>query len=178
MKTLTIFSSLFMTAISLETLTANCVTIMLPWLLVMTAFVLADLAAGVRKSYKLGVKVSWSTALRETGGKWVTYLAIILAVCMLNVVATEGESFAKWACLAIMALEGGSVVSNLLRPYGVVVTPMGVLLWLLRKSPLGGDVDELVREEEVKKAKKEEDRKWNQRGKTHPVPPEGRGKKG
>lgn len=165
MKTLTVFSSLFMTAVSLETLTANCVAIMLPWLLVMTAFVLADLAAGVRKSYKLGVKVSWSTALRETGGKWVTYLAIILAVCMLNVVATEGETFAKWACLAIMALEGGSVVSNLLRPYGIVVTPKGVLLWLLRRSPIGGDVDELAKEEEVKMARREENQKWNTRRK-------------
>lgn len=165
MKTLTVFSSLFMTAVSLETLTANCVVIMLPWLLVMTAFVLADLAAGVRKSHKLGVKVSWSTALRETGGKWVTYLAIILAVCMLNVVATEGETFAKWACLAIMALEGGSVVSNILRPYGMEVTPMGVLMWLLRRSPLGGDADELLKEKEIKKARKEEDKKWNQRGK-------------
>lgn len=165
MKTLTVFSSLFMTAVSLETLTANCVAIMLPWLLVMTAFVLADLAAGVRKSYKLGVKVSWSTALRETGGKWVTYLAIILAVCMLNVVATEGETLAKWACLAIMALEGGSVVSNILRPYGVEVTPMGVLMWLLHKSPIGGEADELIKEKEIKKARKEEDKKWNQRGK-------------
>lgn len=165
MKTLTVFSSLFMTAVSLETLTANCVAIMLPWLLVMTAFVLADLAAGVRKSYKLGVKVSWSTALRETGGKWVTYLAIILAVCMLNVVATEGETFAKWACLAIMALEGGSVVSNLLRPYGIVVTPKGVLLWLLRRSPIGGDVDELAKEEEVKRARRDENQKWNTRRK-------------
>lgn len=131
----------------------------------MTAFVLADLAAGVRKSYKLGVKVSWSTALRETGGKWVTYLAIILAVCMLNVVATEGETFAKWACLAIMALEGGSVVSNLLRPYGIVVTPKGVLLWLLRRSPIGGDVDELAKEEEVKRARRDENQKWNTRRK-------------
>lgn len=162
---MTVFSSLFMTAVSLETLTANCVAIMLPWLLVMTAFVLADLAAGVRKSYKLGVKVSWSTALRETGGKWVTYLAIILAVCMLNVVATEGETFAKWACLAIMALEGGSVVSNLLRPYGIVVTPKGVLLWLLRRSPIGGDVDELAKEEEVKRARRDENQKWNTRRK-------------
>lgn len=165
MKTLTIFSSLFLTAVSLETLTAQSVAIMLPWLLVMTAFVMADLAAGVRKSYKLGVRVSWSTALRETGGKWVTYLAIILAVCLLNVVATEDDIFAKWACLFIMGLEGGSVVSNLLRPYGIVVTPKGLILWLLRKTPLGGDVDDLIKEKEIKKARKEEDKKWNQRAK-------------
>jgi hypothetical protein len=165
MKTLTILSSLFLTAVSLETLTAQSVAIMLPWLVVMTAFVLADLAAGVRKSYKLGVKVSWSTALRETGGKWVTYLAIILAVCLLNVVAMDSDTLAKWTCLAIMALEGGSVVSNLLRPYGIVVTPKGVLMWLLRRSPIGGDVDDLMREEEVKKAKREENQKWNTRKK-------------
>ena len=176
MKVLTVFSSLFMTAVSLETLTAQSVAIMLPWLLVMTAFVLADLAAGIRKSFKLGVRVSWSTALRETGGKWITYLAIILAVCLLNVVATEGDSFAKWTCLAIMALEGGSVVSNVLRPYGIIVTPKGVLMWLLKRSPIGGDVDDLMREEEVKKARKEENMKWNVRKKTHPDPPKGRGR--
>ena len=176
MKVLTVFSSLFMTAVSLETLTAQSVAIMLPWLLVMTAFVLADLAAGIRKSFKLGVRVSWSTVLRETGGKWITYLAIILAVCLLNVVATEGDSFAKWTCLAIMALEGGSVVSNVLRPYGIIVTPKGVLMWLLKRSPIGGDVDDLMREEEVKKARKEENMKWNVRKKTHPDPPKGRGR--
>lgn len=165
MKTLTILSSLFLTAISLETLTAQSVEMMLPWLVVMTAFVFADLAAGIRKSYKLGVKVSWSTALRETGGKWVTYLAIILAVCLLNVVAMDSDTLAKWTCLAIMVLEGGSVVSNLLRPYGIVVTPKGVLMWLLRRSPIGGDVDDLMREEEVKKAKREENQKWNTRKK-------------
>lgn len=165
MKTLTILSSLFLTAVSLETLTAQSVAMMLPWLVVMTAFVFADLAAGIRKSYKLGVKVSWSTALRETGGKWVTYLAIILAVCLLNVVATDSDTLAKWTCLGIMALEGGSVVSNLLRPYGIVVTPKGVLMWLLRRSPIGGDVDDLMREEEVKKAKREENQKWNTRKK-------------
>lgn len=165
MKIMTILSSLFLTAVSLETLSAQSVGLMLPWLVVMTAFVFADLAAGIRKSYKLGVKVSWSTALRETGGKWVTYLAIILAVCLLNVVATDSDTLAKWTCLGIMALEGGSVVSNLLRPYGIVVTPKGVLMWLLRRSPIGGDVDELMREEEVKKAKKEENQKWNTRRK-------------
>ena len=154
-----------MTAISLEALSRQSVALMLPWLIVMTAFVAADLAAGVRKSFKLGVRVSWSMAWRETGGKWLTYTAIILAVCMLNVVATDGDTFAKWACLAIMALEGGSVVSNLLRPYGIVVTPKTILMWLLRKSPLGGDVDELLKEEEVKRAKKEENAKWNTRGK-------------
>lgn len=165
MKTLTILSSLFLTAVSLETLTAQSVAMMLPWLVVMTAFVLADLAAGIRKSYKLGVKVSWSTALRETGGKWVTYLAIILAVCLLNVVATDSDTLAKWTCLGIMALEGGSVVSNLLRPYGIVVTPKGVLMWLLRRSPIGGDIDELAKEEEVKRARREENQKWNTRRK-------------
>lgn len=165
MKIMTILSSLFLTAVSLETLSAQSVGLMLPWLVVMTAFVFADLAAGIRKSYKLGVKVSWSTALRETGGKWVTYLAIILAVCLLNVVATDSDTLAKWTCLGIMALEGGSVVSNLLRPYGIVVTPKSVLMWLLRRSPIGGDIDELAKEEEVKRARREENQKWNTRRK-------------
>ena len=42
---------------------------MLPWLVALTAVVLADLAAGCRKSLKLGVHVSISTAARETMGE-------------------------------------------------------------------------------------------------------------
>ena len=138
---------------------------MIPWLMVMVMTVVADLAAGVRKSYKLGVRVSWSTAIRETMGKIVTYIAFVMAVCMIDVVATDGGTiFAKWACLTVVAIEGGSVLSNLLRPYGIIVTPKTILQFFLRKSPLkmsDEDSDELLKEEAIKQAREFENKKWN-----------------
>ena len=68
--------------------------------------------------------------------------------------------FAKWACLAAIAFEGGSIISNLLRPYGIIVTPMSVIKWLLRKTPIG-DTDEVLKEENIIEAREFEDKKWN-----------------
>ena len=165
MKILTMFSSLFMTTLSMGALTRQSVEMMLPWIAVMTAFVMADLAAGCRKSWKLSVRISVSTAARETLGKWVQYFALIMAVCLLSVVAFGTETLAKVVCLCVMALEGGSIMSNILRPYGIIVTPKSIFLWVLGKMPLGGEVGALLRDEEIKRAKKEEDKKWNTRKK-------------
>ena len=144
-------------------LLGDSVEVMVPWMMVMTAVILADLAAGVRKSLKLGVRVSPSTAFRETVGKWIVYMAYVLAVSMIDVEAGWNMYFAKWACLAAIAFEGGSIISNLLRPYGIIVTPMSVIKWFLRKTPLGEDTDELVKEEAIEEAKKFEDEKWNRK---------------
>ena len=163
---LILFASSTLVASTALALLGDTVEIMLPWMMVMTAVILADLAAGVRKSIKLGVRVSPSTAFRETVGKWVVYVAYVLAVSMIDVAADFGLTFAKWACLFAIAFEGGSVVSNLLRPYGIIVTPKSILQWLLRKSPLkmdDGESDSLLKEENIRAAKKAENDKWNRK---------------
>ena len=145
-------------------LLGDSVEIMVPWMMVMTAVILADLAAGVRKSIKLGVKVSPSTAFRETVGKWIVYMAYVLAVSMIDVEAGWKMYFAKWACLAAIMFEGGSIISNLLRPYGIVVTPMSIIKWFLKKTPIG-DTDDVLKEENINEAREFEDKKWNVKNK-------------
>lgn len=145
-------------------LLGDSVEIMVPWMMVMTAVILADLAAGVRKSIKLGVKVSPSTAFRETVGKWIVYMAYVLAVSMIDVEAGWEMYFAKWACLAAIMFEGGSIISNLLRPYGIVVTPMSIIKWFLKKTPIG-DTDDVLKEENINEAREFEDKKWNVKNK-------------
>lgn len=157
-------SSVLVTA-SATAVLRDSLSLMIPWLLVMTAVILADLASGVRKSIKLGVKVSPSTAFRETIGKWIVYLAFVLAVCMIDVVANDNIGFAKWACLFVVVIEMGSVISNLLRPYGLIVTPKSIVKWFLRKTPIGEDVDDIVKEEAIKEARKFENEKWNKKQK-------------
>ena len=74
-------------------------------------------------------------------------------------VAAEGEmSIAKWSCLFIMAVEGCSVVSNILKPSGVQVSLKAVLKLLLKRSPLGIGDDEA---DEIIKTARREDLKWN-----------------
>ena len=158
-KVILMSSSLLVGSTALALL-GDSVEVMVPWMMVMTAVILADLAAGVRKSLKLGVRVSPSTAFRETVGKWIVYMAYVLAVSMIDVEAGWNMYFAKWACLAAIAFEGGSIMSNLLRPYGIIVTPMSVIKWLLRKTPIG-DTDEVLKEENIIEAREFEDKKWN-----------------
>lgn len=136
------------------------VAIMLPWLITTFAVILADLAAGIRKSHLLGVHVSPSTAFRETMGKCVVYFAFVMTAAMIDVAAQGGMKIAKWCCLFIMAVEGGSVVSNILKPYGVQVSVKGLVKFFLRKSPLG--IDDEDADAIIKTARMEND-KWNKR---------------
>ena len=65
-------SSLFSTAFL-----GDGINIMAPWLVALTLVVLTDLVAGCRKSLKLGIHVSVSTAARETMGKLVVYCSSV-----------------------------------------------------------------------------------------------------
>lgn len=141
----------------------DTIEVMLPWILAMFAIILADLASGIRKSLKLKVHVSWTTAGRETMGKIVVYLAFVLAVAMVDVAAKGESNIAKWVCLLVCAMEGGSVISNLLRPYGIEMTPKTILKMFLKRSPLAVTDEEA--EELLKKTRKRENEKWNHRRK-------------
>ena len=137
---------------------------MIPWLIAMFVVILTDLAFGVRKSKKLGVHVSWSRAFRETMGKMVTYFAWVVAACMVDVAAGWHGSGTKWACLFVLGVEGGSVVSNFLKPYGIELSMKELVKLLLKKSPLNVSDDEaeqVVRNNAKKRMTKRENEKWN-----------------
>lgn len=60
---------------------------MLPWLMVTLVVILCDLVCGLRKSMLMGKKVRFSSAVRRTMGKMVTYFAFVVMVCMITVAA-------------------------------------------------------------------------------------------
>ena len=125
------------------------IEIMVPWLIATFAVVIADLAAGIRKSHLLGVHVSPSTAFRETMGKVVVYFAFVMTAAMIDVAADGGLLIAKWCCLFVMLIEGG-----------ITLSLKALLKFFLKRSPLGiGDeeADEIIR------AARRENDKWNKR---------------
>ena len=134
--------------------------IMVPWLIATFAVIVADLAAGIRKSHLLGVHVSPSTAFRETCGKIVVYFAVVMTAALVDVAANGGLAIAKWTCLLVMAVEGGSVFSNILKPYGITLSLKGLLKLLLKRSPL--NIGDEEADEIIKVARREND-KWNKR---------------
>lgn len=145
----------------------DSVRTMIPWLLVMAAVVGCDLIVGIRKSLKLGVHVSWSMAARETMGKTVTYAAFVLMVAMIDAACGHSFHVAMWSCLFICALEGGSIVSNLLKPYGIDITPGRIVRFLaMRGGRLTKDeAEELVSEEGLARIREREKSRWEGRRK-------------
>lgn len=66
---------------------------MIPWLIVSFSVVVCDLAFGIRKSLLMKENVRFSTAIRRTMGKMVTYFAFVCMVVMINILrVTSGTS--------------------------------------------------------------------------------------
>ena len=138
---------------------------MLPWLVALTAVVLADLAAGCRKSIKLGGHVSISTAARETMGKLVVYWSFVLMVASIEVATGHKYNIAMWGCLLICAFEGLSVVGNILKPFGIDLSLANIIDVALQRG-LGlskQQADDVAKGETIDKIKEREEKKWNQR---------------
>ena len=157
MVTAGVFTPLF-TAFALDTL-----RVMLPWQIAMMCVITADLVAGVRKSLKLGVHVSWSTAVRETLGKIVVYFAWTSAASVIDVAAQGNTTIAKWACLIVCSIEGGSILSNILKPHGVELSLKAILKYLLVHSPIHADpheAEEIVDAKRVEEIRKRERERW------------------
>lgn len=145
---------------------------MLPWIFVMLTVVTCDLIAGIRKSLKLDIHVSWSMAFRETMGKMVVYVAFVLMVAMIDAASEHSFSIAMWGCLFICALEGGSIISNILKPYGIDITPKSIVkTFSIHVGHFTDEeADELVGDDNGKKDKLEsirtrEKNRWEKRHK-------------
>lgn len=146
----------------------NSIGMMIPWLIVMFAVIVTDLVSGIRKSVKLGVEVSPSTAFRETMGKMVTYFAWVIMVCLIDAAASGETTIAKWACLLVIAIEGGSIVSNILKPHGIDISTRSVLKFFFMRSPLRPteeEAEELIKADRIEQLRVKEHEKWNVKGK-------------
>ncbi len=91
---------------------------MIPWLMVTGAVILCDLIFGIRKSLLMDEEVRFSSAMRRTLGKMVTYFAFVVMVAMIDVAADGDKQIDKYACLLVCFIEGVSIIGNLLRPKG------------------------------------------------------------
>ena len=134
------------------------VEVMLPWLFVIVAAVMADLASGHYKAKRLGIHFAWSTALRETFGKMVVYVAFVMTAAMFDVAAEGEATIAKWLCIFVSAIEIGSFLSNILAPHGIKLSLKAILKLILKKSPLGIGDEEA---DEIVKVARRENAKWN-----------------
>ena len=89
-----------------------------PWLIAMVCVVVVDLFAGVRCAWLSGEKIRWSTGVRRTLSKLITYISFVVCAVMINVASNTEFDIAKWACLFICAVEGFSVAENIIKPHG------------------------------------------------------------
>ena len=142
---------------------------MIPWILVMLGVVAADLIAGLRTSMKLDIHVSWSLAFRNTMGKMVTYTAWVMMVALIDAACGHQFRIAMWSCLFICLLEGGSIVSNIMKPYGVGITPKNILafavgLFSAKVIKMGG-MGSLSDDETMEEIKEREKGRWERRRK-------------
>ena len=112
----------------------DSLTTMLPWLIAMFAVVVTDLMFGVRKSLKLDIHVSVSMAIRETMGKLLVYTSFVIMVCMIEVAAQHALKVAMWSCLLICAIEGCSIIGNMLKPYGIELSLKNVIKAFISRS--------------------------------------------
>ena len=146
----------------------NSITMMLPWFTVMFSIIIADLIAGVVKCLRLGIDVSVSTAVRETLQKCVTYFAVVVTACLLDVAAKGNASIAKWVCLVVITIEGGSVISNILKPHGVEISLAGFLRMIFKRSPLNptdAESGEIIKEDAISEIRDKEKMRWQQKQK-------------
>ena len=136
--------------------------VMVPWAITMLSVVIADLAAGLWKSYKLGIEIRFSRGLRETMGKILVYFAFVCMVACVNVALAGEFQFAKWAAGVIVAIEFGSIIANILKPHGINISLSAILKALLQKSPLPiscEGANEIIKEEKLEEIIKEEKEK-------------------
>lgn len=132
---------------------------MVPWLITMFMVIMADLAAGLWKCYKLEIPVRLSRAFRETMGKCVVYFAFVLMACCVNVAASSDFNWAKWLIMFIILFEVGSMISNFLKPHGINVSMNSFIKAILTHSALPfscENVDEMLQKEDIEDIRKEE----------------------
>lgn len=140
----------------------NAMLVMVPWMITMFFVILADLAADVWKSYKLGIEIRFSRELRESMGKMLVYFAFVCMIACINVAFAGQFQFAKWAAGFVIAIEFGSIISNILKPHGINLSLSAIVKAIVQKSPLPlscDDADKIVHEQKLEEIIEEERKK-------------------
>lgn len=120
---------------------------MLPWLMVAFMVIICDLICGIRKSMLMGDRVRFSSAVRRTMGKMVTYFAFVVMVCMITVAAGGMWKIDIYSCLLVCLIEGVSIIGNILKPKGYDIDIRKVLNLFGKKAlKMDEDIAECVKE--------------------------------
>ena len=131
---------------------AESIVHMLPWLVVSFAVIVCDLVVGIRKSLLMDEEVRFSSAIRRTMGKMLTYFSFCVMVAMIDVAAHGGGTIDKYACLLVCFVEGTSIVSNILRPKGFDINVIKMLALGISKVAKVDkkDIEDIIEKEEEK----------------------------
>ena len=142
----------------------DALLMMLPWLITMFTVIITDLAAGLWKSYKLDIHIRLSKAFRDTMGKMIVYFAFVVMICCVDVAASGNSNYAKWAALLVIIIEGGSIISNILKPHGINISLNAIIKAFLMHSTLPltcPEIDDILKKEDIEKIREEELKKDN-----------------
>lgn len=93
---------------------------MMPWLVTISALIIADLCAGVAKRVKWKERLSFSKGIRDSLLKFVAYYSIIVCFSMIEM-AAECPGLTTKVCWVIVVAEGTSIFSNVLKFHGYTV---------------------------------------------------------
>ena len=115
---------------------------MIPWLIVSFSVVVCDLAFGIRKSLLMKEEVRFSSAIRRTMGKMVTYFAFVCMVVMINIASGSKWNIDVYSCLLVCFIEFCSIISNILTPNGYSFNMLKAL-GLFGKKMLDVDKEEM-----------------------------------
>lgn len=126
---------------SLSAFVADSVINMWPWLLVMTALILCDLVAGVCKAWRLGERVTFSRAIRDTMAKACTYYSCVVFVALFQAAAKEDTDYCCYVAKVFCLIEGVSILGNILKWHGYNVNGKELLTVLCRRA-FGGEKDD------------------------------------
>ena len=108
-------------AVIVGNLFSNGVQHTMPWLVAMTLVVVVDLLTGLRKCWMLGIDIRWSKGYRATLSKLVCYWAFACCAVMVQEACNNAYNIAMWACLSVIAIEGISIIGNILKPHGYTI---------------------------------------------------------
>ena len=131
---------------------AESIVHMLPWLAVSFAVIVCDLVVGIRKSLLMDEEVRFSSAIRRTMGKMLTYFSFCVMVAMIDVAAHGGGTIDKYACLLVCFVEGTSIVSNILKPKGFDINLIKMIALGISKVAKVDkkDIEEIIEKEDEK----------------------------
>ncbi|MGN0318292.1 MAG: phage holin family protein [Lachnospira sp.] len=129
-------------AVVVGDLFSNGVQHSMPWLVAMTLVVVVDLLTGLRKCWMIGEPIRWSKGYRATLSKLVCYWAFACGAVMVQEACDNAYPIAMWACLSVIAIEGVSIVGNILKPHGVDINIVNLIKAIGKKHDV--DLDKVV----------------------------------